>query len=295
MLQISTDQTDDHGKEQLEYGTREFPIAFFYDDLNIVTVPWHWHEEFELSYLVRGKLQIRAGGACFAVSGGEAYFFNSSVLHMAEPLEKDTIQKTCVFHARLIASEDSIIYQKYLLPLISRSDLPVCVIRPDSTESRKCIHLIEQAWDAGAANAKHHEITVRKNLTDVLIHLLEDAPASVSDSHSERSHKEELRLRQMLTFIETHYMDSISLEDIADSAHISISECLRCFHSLNNSTPMQYVMETRLSKSRDLLITTDLKITEIAGLCGVQDAGYFTRIFRKTYGLTPVQYRKKHS
>lgn len=295
MLQISTDQTDESGKEQLRYGTPEFPAAFFYDDLDIVSVPWHWHEEFELAYVVRGSLHVRAGSISFDASQGDVYFINSSVLHAAEPRSKGSIQKTCVFNADLIAGKDSIIYQKYVLPLMGRHDLPGCVIAPGSEEKNQLIHKIEQAWDAGATNAKHHELTVRNDCTDALVWLLEEAPATAAGDASAKEHKDELRFRQMLAFIEAHMSDPITLEDIAGSAHISVSECLRCFRARTESTPMQYVSEMRLSKSRDLLAGTGLKVTEIAALCGYTDSGYFARIFKKARGMTPMQYRRKHS
>lgn len=295
MLQTSTDQTDEHGKELLEYGTREFPAAFFYDDLDVVTVPWHWHQEFELTYMVRGSLHVRAGSAAFDATAGDAYFVNSSVLHSAEPLCHGAIQKACVFNARLIASSDSAIYQKYVLPLAGRGDLPGCVIHTDSDDQARVVRLVEQAWDAGATNAKHHEITVRNAYTDVLVWLLESAPATVSANDVKRSHKEELRLRQMLTYIEAHYMDPIRLEDIANSAHISTSECLRCFRTLAESTPMQYVTQTRLAKSTELLRSTDLTVTEIAQMCGYQDPSYFTRMFKKHKGTTPTMNRGRRS
>lgn len=291
MLQQSTDQTDERGRERLEYGTREFPAAFFYDDLDVVTVPWHWHEEFELTYMVRGSLRVRAGGASFDVSAGDAYFVNASVMHSAEPLCRGAIQKACVFNARLIAGEDSAIYQRYVLPLMARGDLPGCVIRPRGEGEKDAIRRIERAWDAGASNARHHEVTVRDDYTDVLLYLLESAPATVAADASKRTHREELRLRQMLAFVEAHYMDPIRLEDIAASAHISTSECLRCFRTLTGSTPMRYVGEVRLSKACELLTGTDLTVTEVAARCGYRDPGYFARQFRKGRGMTPVQFR----
>ena len=51
---------------------------------------------------------------------------------------------------------------------------------------------------------------------------------------------------------------------------------------------MQYVSEIQLSKSRDLLARTDLKVTEIAGLCEYMDAGYFARVFKRAQGMTPM-------
>lgn len=229
MLQISTDQTDERGKAQLEYGTAEFPAAFFYDDFDIVCVPWHWHEEFELAYMVRESLHVRAGSISFNASQGDVYFINSSVLHASEPLTKGAIQKTYVFNARLIASKDSLIYQKYVLPLMGRHDLPGGVIAPDTERKKQLIQKIVQSWDTGVTTTKHHEITVRNGYTDALLWLLEDAPATAMEDVSGKEHKDELHFRQMLAFIEAHLADAITLEDTAESAHISVSESLRCF------------------------------------------------------------------
>ena len=88
-LSYSTDKTDETGKELLTYGTPDFPIAFFDDDLTKVKVPWHWHDELELLVILSGEVSVFIAGCEFNLKAGEGYFANSGILHSAELLSKN--------------------------------------------------------------------------------------------------------------------------------------------------------------------------------------------------------------
>ena len=87
-LSYSTDKTDETGKELLTYGTPDFPIAFFDDDLTKVKVPWHWHDELELAVILSGETNVFIAGCELNLKAGEGYFANSGILHSAELLSK---------------------------------------------------------------------------------------------------------------------------------------------------------------------------------------------------------------
>ena len=98
----------------------------------------------------------------------------------------------------------------------------------------------------------------------------------------------------MLGFIQEHYGESITVAQIAASAMLSESECLRCFRRTINATPSQYLRDYRLQVSARLLDSTEEKIGDIGALCGFPDAAYFTKIFREAKRVTPVEYRRAH-
>ena len=83
-LSYSTDKTDDTGRELLTYGTPDYPIAFFDDDLTKVKVPWHWHDELELVVILSGEVSVFIAGCEIKLKTGEGYFANSGILHSAE-------------------------------------------------------------------------------------------------------------------------------------------------------------------------------------------------------------------
>ena len=99
--------------------------------------------------------------------------------------------------------------------------------------------------------------------------------------------------KRQLQFIQEHYAEDISVEQVASSASISPSECLRCFHDMIGTTPNQYLRDQRAQRAAELLCGTGLRVTEIAMQCGFQDASYFARAFRQVYGCGPTEYRRK--
>ena len=75
---------------------------------------------------------------------------------------------------------------------------------------------------------------------------------------------------------------------------ISYSYFRKIFEELYQEPPHHYLMQCRLQKAEYLLITSELKISEIASSCGFQDEFYFSRLFKKYIGISPLNYRKEH-
>ncbi len=84
-----------------------------------------------------------------------------------------------------------------------------------------------------------------------------------------------------------------STAQIAASARVSVSECLRCFRNTIGVPPIQYLKQFRIQKAAELLATTDWKIAETATQCGFQDMSYFSRTFRELKGSVPTEYRNR--
>jgi AraC-like DNA-binding protein len=108
--------------------------------------------------------------------------------------------------------------------------------------------------------------------------------------------REELRIKKALIFIERNYAAAITLDDIAESAAVSSSTCLRLFRAVLGTTPVRYLMKYRLQKAvKELEHQGDRTIADIAYSCGFCDASYFDRCFQKEFGMTPSGYTVKNS
>jgi AraC-like DNA-binding protein len=99
------------------------------------------------------------------------------------------------------------------------------------------------------------------------------------------------RIRTLISAIHTHYQQPISIQDIANAAHISKTECLRCFQKYIHDTPYQYLMKYRLHRSTALLLSTDMTITDIASHVGFRSTSSYIRYFKLFYHITPYRYR----
>lgn len=100
------------------------------------------------------------------------------------------------------------------------------------------------------------------------------------------------RITEAVSFMESHYMEPLHLEQLAARAHYSKRHFTRLFHSLYQLSPTDYVNQIRLRHASVLLTQSDISISRIAENCGFTDSSIFAKAFRRHYGQTPSAYRK---
>ena len=99
----------------------------------------------------------------------------------------------------------------------------------------------------------------------------------------------EMRLGRVLSWIEQHACEKLTMTDLAQQAAMSERTFLRRFREATGCSPIDYVIRARIRRAVELLTARDphLSITEIAFRCGFQDSNYFSRQFRKMTGTNP--------
>ena len=78
----------------------------------------------------------------------------------------------------------------------------------------------------------------------------------------------------------------------ADHAIVEFSIFIRLFSEAYNTPPQKYLTAIRMRHACSMLKSSDMNVTEISVQCGFNDPNYFSRIFKKNMGITPLQYRK---
>lgn len=102
-----------------------------------------------------------------------------------------------------------------------------------------------------------------------------------------------IRLGAVLAHMEEHSSETISLARLAKIAHMSPSTLLRTFRGALGTTPIRYLIRLRTQKAADGLREENLSITEAALRAGFTDANYFTRQFRRVFGVSPTEFRRR--
>ena len=101
------------------------------------------------------------------------------------------------------------------------------------------------------------------------------------------------RLIKVVEFVSSHYQEPIVVADLAEQATLSVSQLHRDFSHQFGITPNQYIREVRIGVARHLLETDDQSMAQIASHCGFYDQSHFSRQFKSSTGLTPLQYRRR--
>ncbi len=104
-----------------------------------------------------------------------------------------------------------------------------------------------------------------------------------------------LRMGEVLSHIDKHYDEPITVDALCEIADMSESSLARTFHDVVGRPPMDYVIRVRVGKAADLLRPSRHRVTEVAFRCGFSDSNYFSRRFRSVTGQSPRDYRRSHA
>ncbi|MRX73498.1 AraC family transcriptional regulator [Bacillus lacus] len=99
-------------------------------------------------------------------------------------------------------------------------------------------------------------------------------------------------VEETLKFLQKHYQKDVRMEDLAKEIHFHPDYITRCMQKTLGMTPVHYVNVYRISQAKRLLATTDYKISAVAGEVGIEDSTYFSKLFKKIEGVSPLEFRK---
>ena len=100
------------------------------------------------------------------------------------------------------------------------------------------------------------------------------------------------RMRDVAAYLCEHAREQITLTEVASHFAVSPSHLSRSFHQETGFGFREYLVHYRIRQACDLLLNTDLSVTQIADQCGFSDSNYFGDAFKKATGLSPREYRK---
>lgn len=255
-------------------------------------VPWHWHEEVEFSLVRQGALKVSIAGSSHIIRQGQGFYINANILHAMEPADpaEEVLWDSHMLHPMLLGSHyRSIFDTKYMAPILKNRNCELVVFQSNDETGRAILSLLGQA--ARVQNEEFSEFRTRNIFCDIWLLLMQAVARQESDARRPRPVSQE-RIQTMLAFIHQHYAEKLTLDQIAAAAIISRRECLRCFQSCIQKSPIEYLMDYRIRMAEQLLRTTTLPITEIALQTGFNTGAYFTKTFREYRGITPGQFRK---
>lgn len=131
-----------------------------------------------------------------------------------------------------------------------------------------------------------------KSNNDVLVRYLEELVTAVKE-HRLSYGTYSAPIIKALEYIELHLGEPISISTLSDCAGLSVSQLSRILKREVGESASAIISKMRCKKAANLLKTTDLPIGEISSFVGYADNNYFVKVFKKVYGMTPGDYRKK--
>ena len=286
----TTVQTDETLRETISHGTSDYSFKFYDETMDMFDfrcIDWHWHSELEIVLVEKGNVDCFIGTEHVVLNAGSVLFINSKIIHKFTS-EETAVIPNLLFLPAFISPEDSLIYKKYILPVLQNART-YQIFNPG--ENSKLIQLVKEI-----INIQKHgelvELQTHSKMTELWTFIYQNTDFSLQKKFSTAQIRLQAQLQIMMQFIQQNYNKQISLEDIAASVNVSKSTALNIFKQFINDTPVNYLLSYRLKKAADMLKATENKIDYIALETGFEYESYFNRRFKQCYGITPGQYRK---
>lgn len=277
-----------HLKEIKERGTLYFPIEHYYvtDVHPQYIMPLHWHEEIEIIRISEGCFVASLDNDTIYAHAGDVLIVNSGFLHGGQPL--DCVYECIVFNPIFINGNLSKI--KFLELLESHSIFLNSYIPSNNDELH---HAFNTLFTAMREKNDGYDLTTVGCIFNIFGLMNKHHLFSAIGHLDTNKYKNIEIIKNILTYIDTHFNEQITLQDLSDIANMSPKYFCRFFNEMTNHTPIDYVNYYRIEYACELLSSTTQSILEVAMKSGFNDLSYFIKTFKKHKKITPKQYAKK--
>lgn len=287
-------QINDVKRELKQHGDFTFPVSLNMEMLSRYeggSFLWHWHSEVELTLILKGSIEYQINSNTYQLRAGDGLFCNSNALHAGQRTEySDCRYLSITFHPRfLYGYENSILQTKYVNPVLSAAGFSSLPFYRNLEEHKKILEYLDDIYALYCRPSEDMEFRLHLLLSEFWLSLYH-CFLGLSGKLDEPGYIE--RLREILAYIQTHYMRPVTLEDISSHIHLSKSECCRFFKKHMNMTLFDYLLYYRIQQSLPLLLDGNMTVSKAARSCGFSNSCYYSKIFRRYMHCTPKQYRQ---
>ena len=253
---------------------------------------FHFHEEYELTYVVNGKGERFIGGKLETFAAGDLVLIGKNTPHYyvhddeSQELEKAPVivlHFTSDFLGKQLAETPEF---EGLTQLLDKAKIGISF----SKETVTAVHPIlkQLLYQSGVAKLI--------GLFTVFQHLLQDKTYRQIGNigfDGQLSQKDENRINTIYSYISNHYHEKITVDQMAELVHLTPPAFCRFFKRLTRKSLVQYLNEFRIGNACRLLNTTEMTVGDIAFKCGFGNMANFNRKFKRETGFTPLGYRKR--
>lgn len=289
-------ETDKEKKEIKQHGSYEFPFRLSYERLSYFetnSFSWHWHPEIELTLVLEGDILYQVNEKVYHLKSGDGLFCNGNMLHTGHRGNSpDCSYLSITFHPRLLYGyRSSVMQNKYMNHILNSSSHSSLSFSPDvewQSHILECMEHIRCLYDSPSRSV---ELQIHIALLTIWQEIYDHT--EINEKNDNRENRDTQRIRQIIEYIQQHYAENLTLSQLSDHVHLCPNETCRMFKRCMHQTIFDYLIHYRIEQSLEYIQHTDMSITEISDKVGFATPNYFSRVFKKEIGCTPMKYRKK--
>ena len=239
----------------------------------------HTHNCSELFYVIEGQGQFLIESKTYPVSVNDLVIVNPNVSHTEVSLNASPLKYIVlgIEGLELTASSDG-------------TDTNFCIINLKSIKDT-ILHYLQNMLTEIETKKPGYDI-ICQDLTEILIVLL-GRQTNFSTVLAPISRKTSRLCGLTKRYLDTHYQENITLDQLAEIHHVSKYHLSHVFTEEYGISPINYLISKRIAEAEHLLNTTDFSLSLISNTTGFSSSSYFAQIFKKQKGMSPSEFRKQ--
>ena len=256
-------------------------------------VPLHWHDEMELVYVKNGTGTVSVDFIPCKVRAGDIIFICPGQLHFIRQFQQESMKyENIIFPLSLLnARQMDSAWEKYLSPIANRQVALPVQLCPGMAGYQKISACLDQIDAIRRTFPEAYELFIKGKLFE-LFFLLYDLRL-VSDPAAGGRQKTLDKMRQILKYLEQHYNEPLSIKQMAEASGFSQSHFMKFFKSTFGMPFTAYLNDYRLTIASRMLLASEDTILMVATSTGFENLSYFNRMFKRKFGMTPREFRKR--
>lgn len=292
--------------ETVAYNNPLFPVYVRYGILSTYpdySAVSHWHRDLEFIKILKGQMTYNVNGKLIELAEQDGIMVGSRQLHYGFSAQRRECEFICILLSPELLQGNRWFYENFVERI---ADDPACPFRylEETNWTGEILGLMDEIYRLyGAAPAPYGKYIVPKEypavtyfaMIEIFSHILRLLHTHLEPLPSAPGHSADLAaLRSMVSYIEEHYAQPLTLGAIAKSGVCCKSRCSLLFKKYLCDTPITYATRLRLSRSLTPLLESDRSITDIAYEHGFGGSSYYCETFKKYYGISPLAYRNRY-
>lgn len=236
----------------------------------------HTHNYMELFYITGGKGQFLIRDQVYPVNINDLVMVNPNVPHTETGVNSKPLEYIVLgINGAELESNGSFNGQFLVLNHLENKELTACIHNILREMERK--------------NPGYEEVC-QAYAEILIIRLMRNI--SISTGENLRGISANPQCASVKRYMDLHFKESLTLEQLAAEAHINKYYLAHAFKREYGISPINYLNSRRIEESKYLLSETDLTMSQIARILGFSSPSYFSQVFRKTQGTSPLDYRR---
>ncbi|MCI3920131.1 AraC family transcriptional regulator [Paenibacillus sp. TRM 82003] len=267
------------------------PVEFVHRVSDYPRMAFHSHPYYEIFFFHEGRCNYVIGPHVYSLQPGDLIVMHGMTLHRPNPDPRQPYVRSIIhFYPEFL---HEYMNRSYIVPLMKPfEELRNYRLHVGSRKDEIEAQLAELArWSRSPGEFGYERFLLR--FIDLLYMVNELCRQPLDQAYTPSSEREK-HVQRVIEYIEAHYAEELSMEELERELHVSRHYLARSFKEWTGSTVFQFLYHRRINQAKTLfLVENDLSVSEVGARVGFKHLPHFSRVFKQWEGCPPEQYRKR--